>query len=58
VRTHEDVDNFCWDVAESLTTLDEPNWVAFELHTGSKLMLETATLVIDMDTDIDATCGV
>ena len=45
-------------MAESLTTLDEPNWVAFELHTGSKLMLETATLVIDMDTDIDATCGV
>ena len=58
VRTHEEDDDFCWDAAEFLTKLDQPNWVAFELHTGGGLMPETATVVIDMDTDMDATCGV
>jgi hypothetical protein len=29
-------------------------WVAFTIHTGGGLMAETATVVIDMDTDMDA----
>jgi hypothetical protein len=53
VSAHEDDEDFSWDAAAFLATLDEPNWVAFTIHTGG-LMAETATVVIDMDTDMDA----
>jgi len=49
VAANEDDDDFCWDIAEFLDTLDESNWVAFQIQTGGGLMPETVTLVIDMD---------
>ena len=55
VSTHADEEDFSWDPAAFLGTVDEPNWVAFTIHTGGGMIAETATVVIDMDTDMDAT---
>jgi hypothetical protein len=49
VAANEDNDDFCWDVAEFLDTLEQSNWVAFQIQTGGSLMPETVTVLIDMD---------
>ena len=54
VAANEEEEDFCWDVSEFLATVNEPNWVAFQITIGGSMMPETATILIDMDYEIAA----
>jgi hypothetical protein len=49
VEANEDDEDFSWEIEKFFQSVDEPDWVAFQIQTGGSLMSETVTIVIDMD---------
>lgn len=48
VEKNQDDEDFCYDVVEFLSTIENAKWTAFRLESGGPLMPETATHLINM----------